>query len=56
MNINNDELVVVLRALYWHVERLSNTDENVRDEVELTTSKFLRSKFSNELKRRSFID
>lgn len=56
MEINNDELVVVLRALHWHVDRLANTDENVRNETELTSSKFLRSKFINELKRRSFIN
>lgn len=55
MELNNDELVSVLRALHWHVDRLANTDEYVRDEEELAISKIIRSRFVNELKRRTFI-
>ena len=54
MDFNNEELVSVLRALHWHVDRLANTDENVRDEAELWASKDIRNKFVNELKRRTF--
>jgi hypothetical protein len=56
MELNNDELISVLRALHWHVDRLSNTDAYVRDEQDLGASKIAQTKLTSELKRRSFIN
>ena len=54
--LTNDELISVLRALHFHIQVLANTDENVRNEGDLSASKVARSKLANELKRYAFID
>jgi hypothetical protein len=55
MDLNNDELVSVLRALHWHVDRLINTDQYVRDQKDLDDSVTARDKLTSELKRRAYI-
>ena len=53
--LSSDSIVSTLRALHWHIERLANTDENVRDELDLTNSKVAREQLVAELKLRAFI-
>jgi hypothetical protein len=55
MELNNDELISVLRAMRWHIDRLVNTDENVRDEQDLGASKIAHDKLTRELKLRAYI-
>ena len=55
MELNNDELISVLRAMHWHIDRLVNTDQNVRDEQDLGASKIAYHKLAGELKRRAYI-
>lgn len=54
MEFNNNELISLLRALFCDIDRLTNTDENVRDEQDLSASKTARDKLIIELKRRTF--
>lgn len=51
-----DDLLLVLRALYWYEDKLANTDLNKRDADEWERVVWLRTQLGNRLKFEARID
>lgn len=57
MKLTNEELVVMLRALYFYEDRISNVEEKYksRDDADFDSVIGLRQRLSYQLKNRAFI-
>ena len=51
-----DDLLIVLRALYWYEDKLANTDMHYRNADEWERVVWLRSQLGNRLKFEARID
>ena len=51
-----DDLLVVLRALYWYEDKLANTDIKYQDGAEWERVNWLRTQLGNRLKFEARID
>lgn len=54
--IDTDELLIVLRALYWYDDKLANTGIEYQDIDELESVMTLRTQLGNKLKFEARID
>lgn len=55
MNIHDDDLLLVLRALYWYNDKVDNQVKTSEHLVELENIEFLRMTISNHIKESSFL-
>ena len=56
LNLQEDEVFIVLKALHWYNDRITNRSEEHRDFMEEENLDFLRDKITNLLKQEVFID
>lgn len=54
--LTTDDLLVVLRALYWYEDKLTNTDDRYCDPEEWDRVVWLRTQLGNKLKFKARID
>ena len=54
--LETDDLLLVLRSLYWYEDKLANTDMNHRDADEWERVVWLRTQLGNKLKFEARID
>lgn len=54
--LDTEELIVVLRALYWYEDKLTNTADQHKDAAEIDRVVWLRMNMGNKLKYEARID
>jgi hypothetical protein len=55
--LSADDLVTILKALYWHQDKLSNMERaKGRDNFELDRVLWLRSRFGKMLSKEAYLD
>ena len=54
--LEDDDLITVMRALYFYHDMYTNQDEEYTDEAVLASVVRLRKKLSKEVKNRGFLD
>ena len=56
LTLHEDEVFIVLKALHWYKDRITNRGADFRDFMEEENLDFLRDKITNLLKQEVFID
>lgn len=55
MKIMDDDLLVVMRALYWYNDKMQNKKMTADDFIELENIDFLRQTISDYIKQRGYL-
>jgi len=56
VNLQEDEVFIILKALHWYNDRITNRSDDQRDFLEEENLEFLRDKIANTLKQEVFIN
>ena len=55
MKIADDDLLLIMRALYWYNDKVQNKNKTSDDYIELENVDFLRQTISEHIKTRGYL-